>query len=90
MAIDRTGRVIYVPDPRVTTTTPEALPRVMFDELYRISHILRALQQGRLEPIFEAPDKPREGDVRMALAPLDLGSGDGVYAYRGGSWRFLG
>jgi hypothetical protein len=43
-----------------------------------------------LDPQFAVPKKLREGLVVMAKAPWNPGSGDGVYAYRGGAWRFLG
>lgn len=43
-----------------------------------------------LEPIYAVPKKYREGSIVLAKAPWNPGSGDGVYCYRGGSWRFLG
>lgn len=43
-----------------------------------------------LEPIFAVPKKFREGSIVLAKAPWNPGSGDGVYCYRGGAWRFLG
>lgn len=90
MAIDRSGRRIYVPDPAITSVSAEELPRALYEELHRIAYVLRVVQLGRLEPIYEAPNKPRDGDIVLALSPLNLGSGDGVYARYGGVWNFLG
>lgn len=43
-----------------------------------------------LEPIYAAPNKYREGSIVLAKAPWNPGSGDGVYCYLGGVWKFLG
>jgi hypothetical protein len=43
-----------------------------------------------LDTLYAAPKKFREGTIVLAKAPWNPGSGDGVYCYRGGSWRFLG
>lgn len=43
-----------------------------------------------LDALFAAPKKFREGTIVLAKAPWNPGSGDGVYCYRGGAWRFLG
>jgi hypothetical protein len=43
-----------------------------------------------LDAVFAAPKKFREGSIVLAKAPWNPGSGDGVYCYRGGAWRFLG
>jgi hypothetical protein len=43
-----------------------------------------------LDAVFAVPKKFREGSLVLAKAPWNPGSGDGVYCYRGGAWRFLG
>ena len=43
-----------------------------------------------LDTLYAAPKKFREGTLVKAGAPWNPGSGDGVYCYRAGSWRFLG
>lgn len=43
-----------------------------------------------LEAVYAVPKKYREGSIVLAKSPWNPGSGDGVYCYRGGAWRFLG
>jgi len=43
-----------------------------------------------LDALYAAPKKFREGSIVLAKSPWNPGSGDGVYCYRGGAWRFLG
>ena len=43
-----------------------------------------------LDTLYAAPKKYREGTIVKAASPWNPGSGDGVYCYRGGVWRFLG
>lgn len=37
-----------------------------------------------------APATPSDGNIVLAVAPWDPGSGDGFYGYRNGGWHFLG
>lgn len=60
-------------------------------ELDKISQAMETADvMLNLEPIYAVPKKFREGSIVFAKAPWNPGSGDGVYCYRGGSWRFLG
>lgn len=61
------------------------------NELNKIAQAMETADvMFNLEPIFAVPKKFREGSIVLAKAPWNPGSGDGVYCYRGGSWRFLG
>lgn len=73
------------------TTPPtdvSSLPIYLAQELSRIQLAFNA--PARTTPSYTAPIKPRDGDIALALAPWNPGSGDGFYGYRAGSWRFLG
>ena len=49
------------------------------------------LAAGRIELSYRAPDKPREGDIRLADGTeWDPGAGQGIYAWYSGSWHKLG
>lgn len=50
-----------------------------------------AVYQPDVMPTLTVPPKRlQEGLTVKAGAPWNPGSGDGVYQYRGGLWRFLG
>lgn len=84
--VDRAKPKSYVPDLRVISADPQHIGDVLYVELMRISAAIQAVEAGHLDPIYVAESKPREGDIRMAKSPLNLGAGDGVYAYIGGAW----
>ena len=65
-----------------------SLPIFLVQELNKIQTAINGVT--RLVPFHVAPLKPRDGDLVLALAPWNPGSGDGFYGYRAGSWRFLG
>ena len=68
--------------PNPAPSRSEQLPDYLFNELNRLSDILFNLDTFRLEETFNAPDKPRDGDIRYADGTSwDPGSGRGIYAY---------
>lgn len=80
---------IYGPGP--VPTRPEALPAYVATELERIALAVGTLAAGRIELSYRAPDKPREGDIRLADGTeWDPGAGQGIYAWYSGSWHKLG
>lgn len=67
------------------------MPRFLTDELLKIQSAFLALAAGHLDVTTVAPAKPRAGDIRYADgAAWNPGSGQGVYAYYGAAWHFLG
>lgn len=65
--------------------------RFLFEELQRIAAAIALLAAGHVDQTNAAPVKPREGDIRLADGTnWNPGSGQGVYAYYGGAWNFLG
>lgn len=62
--------------------------RAEFDKIAQAAETPDAMLN--LDPIFAAPKKFRDGSIVYAKAPWNPGSGDGVYLFRAGSWRFLG
>lgn len=68
----------------------EGLGRYLQDELYRIQATFQALAAGHIDMTYVAPDKPREGDIRLADGTdWDPGSGQGLYCYYNGVWNKL-
>jgi hypothetical protein len=60
-------------------------------ELDKIQSALNATQDGNLDEITVAPEKPRNGMLRRADGTQwNPGSGQGVYCYYAASWHFLG
>lgn len=61
------------------------------DELLKIGAVLQLLSDGHIEMTYQAPSKPRTGDIRLADGTTwNPGSGRGVYCYHGGVWNLLG
>lgn len=73
------------------TTAPFDTPaglRVYLDARDRmIANAIRLLALGHLDPTRAAPERPEDGDFRLAVAPWDPGSGDGFYFYLDGAWK---
>ena len=77
--------------PGVPPSDPDALRRFLQDELVKIQAAIAGLAAGHLDKSYAAPAKPREGDIRYADgATWNPGSGQGIYAYYGAAWHFLG
>jgi hypothetical protein len=67
------------------------LPQFLTTELFKIKSAIDALAAGHLDKSYAAPAKPREGDIRYADGTTwNPGSGQGIYAYYGSAWHFLG
>jgi len=67
------------------------LPQFLTTELFKIKSAIDALAAGHLDKSYAAPAKPREGDIRYADGTTwNPGSGQGIYAYYGAAWHFLG
>lgn len=60
------------------------------DEFLRIEQAIRVLADGIIEIAYAAPDKPRDGMVRLADGTRwNPGSGQGVYVYYNNTWNKL-
>lgn len=80
---------VYRPAP--PPTRPEAVPGYLGVELERIAAALQAFAAGHIDMSYRAPDKPRDGDIRLADGTeWDPGAGAGVYAWYGAAWHKLG
>jgi hypothetical protein len=67
------------------------MARFFSSELFKIKSAIDALAAGHLDKSYAAPTKPREGDIRYADGTTwNPGSGQGIYAYYGAAWHFLG
>jgi hypothetical protein len=67
------------------------MQRFLLDELQKVSAAITALAAGHLDKTHVAPVKPRDGDIRYADGTdYNPGSGEGIYAYYGAAWHFLG
>jgi hypothetical protein len=67
------------------------MARFFSSELFKIKSAIDALAAGHLDKSYAAPTKPREGDIRYADGTIwNPGSGQGIYAYYGAAWHFLG
>ena len=77
---------------------PLNLPRKIEDVVAYYNNILleyhlaiQDLQQSLFVPLNVAPPKPREGMIRFADGTnWNPGSGEGIYAFYGSSWKKLG
>jgi hypothetical protein len=79
----------YAPAP--VPAKAEALPAFLTAELRAIASAIQLLAAGHVDMSFAPPAKPRDGDIRLADGThWNPGSGAGVYAYYGGSWKKLG
>lgn len=68
-----------------------ALVRYLTEELQNIAAVISELADGHLDEVHVEPEKPREGDLRIADGTnWNPGSGAGMYRYNGTSWVLLG
>jgi hypothetical protein len=68
-------------------SNPEALVGYIRSELSKVQAALTMVSLGHLDPCHVEPEKPREGDYRLADGTdWDPGSGRGVYIYDDTSW----
>jgi len=84
------GSVNYAPSE--PPSDPAALQRFLREELQKVSTAIGALAVGHLDKTYNAPAKPRDGDLRYAAgAPnWNPGAGAGVYVYKTNTWVLLG
>lgn len=60
-------------------------------EFSRVEKGLKVFDVVHLVETHVEPTKPRSGDIRFADgSDWDPGSGQGIYAFYGGVWNFLG
>lgn len=66
----------------------EGLRRYFTEELQRIEQSLSSVAEASIQVADAAPDNPRKGMVRYAVAPWDpLGNGTtGLMVYTGNAW----
>lgn len=77
--------------PQAAPSDIDGMRRFMDDELRKIAAALSLLAAGHIDMTYAAPDKPRDGDIRLADGvSWNPGSGAGVYCYHGAAWHFLG
>ena len=78
--------------PLVLPQDPALLSAAVQLELQRLAlQMVEPQEYLMLKTLYAAPSRLREGMLVMADGTTwNPGSGAGVYAYRGGSWRFLG
>lgn len=85
------GSASYQPgDPSSIGDFP-ALVRYLRDLEQRLSTVLQRLADGHLDTVYAAPEKPRDGDFRVADGvKWNPGRGRGLYRYDGvlAAWRF--
>ena len=79
----------YAPQP--VPSNPADLANYLRTELAAIQNVISILAAGHIDTTYSAPDKPRDGDLRLSDGVLwDPGSGQGVYCYYNGTWNKLG
>lgn len=71
---------------------PEALTRFISDELTKIGTAISGLAEGHLDVTHVAPEKPRDGDIRLADGTNwnPTAGGQGFYGYYNSAWHKLG
>ena len=71
------------------TDTEEGFQRFVRNELTKIQETLGSIVSGVSQVLYQAPSKPREGQLVYAKSPWNPGSGDGLYVYKSGGWTFI-
>lgn len=82
---------VYVAGP--VPADPKQLLTFLNEELTKLAGTLLKLAAGHVDTTYAPPDKPREGDLRLADGthwdPVGAGAPRFV-GYAGGAWRLLG
>lgn len=66
---------------------PAQLQRYLREEFAKIAAAVTGLAAGHLDPVYVAPAKPRNGDIRYADGTSwNPGSSKGLYAFNGTTW----
>jgi hypothetical protein len=77
--------------PQIPPANPADLPAYLRTELAAIQNAISILASGHIDMSYAAPDKPRNGDIRLADGTSwNPGSGQGFYGYYNSTWNFLG
>jgi len=80
----------YVPEPPPGTQIEESAVYV-YREYIRLSILLEEITKGYAEETNVDPEKPRDGDIRLADGTnWNPGSGQGFYGYYNAQWNKLG
>lgn len=75
----------------VDLSNPEVLRLFLKSEFVAIQAAIAALAAGHIDVTHVAPQRPRDGDIRLADGThWNPGSGQGVYAYYASAWHLLG
>lgn len=79
----------YSPQP--VPSNPADLANYLRTELAAIQNVISILAAGHIDMTYAAPDKPRDGDIRLADGTSwNPGSGQGVYCHYNNTWNKLG
>lgn len=93
MTVVRGGASSVVYAPSAPPSDPVALNAYLNEEFSKIAVAIGRLAAGHVDTSYAAPDKPREGDLRLADGthwdPVSAGAPRFV-GYAGGAWRLLG
>jgi hypothetical protein len=90
MQANNSNSVFYSPAPVPLNTAD--LPRYLQNEFQAIQNAIMQLAAGHIDVTNVAPEKPREGDIRLAdgVNFNPTGLGQRFVGYRGGAWVDLG
>lgn len=81
--------IVYAPG-IISTAKPENLNFLIQNELMMIGAAIMQLAEGHIDMCYVAPEKPREGDIRLADGTYwNPGGGKGFYVYYDGGWNRL-
>lgn len=91
MAAPSLTRIVYTPGP--VPSDVKQLQRYLQDEFGKIAAAVVSLAAGHVDTTYVAPEKSREGDIRLADGtewdPVAAGAPRFV-GYRDGAWALLG
>lgn len=83
------GSVSFVPGDPSSIANFADVVRYIRDLENRLAGALNLLALGHLDTTHVAPEKPRDGDFRVADGVhWNPGSGGGLYRFNGTTWRF--
>lgn len=81
--------VFYAPQP--VPSNHLDLANYLRMELAAIQNVIGILAAGHVDQSYAAPDKPRNGDIRLADGTSwNPGAGQGFYGYYNNTWNKLG
>jgi hypothetical protein len=78
------------PPPIPMTDEGRVLLNYFTSQVEALANMVKLVAEGHLDPLSEAPDKPRDGDIRYADGTTwNPGSGRGLYLRKQTSWVFI-